>query len=374
MNLHAGIVLSHCPALRVSTTRDSSGRVWALIGGAVQSDDLRPDPIEEIAQTATPRVPELCESWVGRWVLIGDAVHLDVAGLLGCFYGTDPAGELWASSSPALLAKILFANGAPDTDDRVLHCEVGISWFGPPVGRFSGMHRLLPSQALAFPDGSLHARQLLPPIEPDRPMEDTYGLLANALLVTLRRATFEPPVSLALSAGGGSRIILAVAHQAGLPIRPYTRLVVRMKLADRLFPPRLCVDLGHPHEYFQVRSRGELSGRRALVREHGARHVTEEDVLPILDGSRDDLRGVSMGGNCFGVGKAPGRKYLPERVDDTQSAPEAIAAETSHPEPTRSKISTRLGQHRIRSACSSTNNQYTNSIKLPTGVTAYPLK
>lgn len=335
VSLHPGRVLSHCPDLRVASTRDASGRAWALLGGAVQSEDSRPDPTADIARTVTESVPDLCESWVGRWVLVGEAVYLDAAGLLGCFYGTDPTGERWASSSPALLSKILFPDDAPETDARVLRYEIGISWFGPPLSRFTGMHRLLPSQALVLHDGSLQARRFLPAIQPDRSIEETYGLLANALEVTMRRATLQPPVWLALSAGGDSRLILAVAHRAGLQVRPYTRLVARMKLADRLLPPRLCAELGYPHEYFRVRSRSELPGRRALVREHGARHVAEEDVLPILDGSRDDLRGVSMGGNCFGVGKAPGRKYLPDRVDDLESAAEAIARGIGEPRNSR---------------------------------------
>ena len=82
-----GFVLSHCPSLPVTEARDVDGCTWHLLGVALQTDPARSAPEEELRRAQTAAVPDRYGDWSGRWVLIGNGqVHLDAAGLLGCFY------------------------------------------------------------------------------------------------------------------------------------------------------------------------------------------------------------------------------------------------------------------------------------------------
>ena len=80
--------LSHCPELRVASVKNVEGKIWYLLGTAVQTDTRRSGPIDELTQATASTVDDIYQSWAGRWVLIGDGrLYLDASGLLGCFYG-----------------------------------------------------------------------------------------------------------------------------------------------------------------------------------------------------------------------------------------------------------------------------------------------
>ena len=101
--LACGLILSHCPELRVTSTRDASGGEWVVLGHAVSVKQGVSDPLAPVASAAPEVVPELTHSWTGRWLLIGpDGVWPDASALLGCLWGRDSAGELVVTSSPAL--------------------------------------------------------------------------------------------------------------------------------------------------------------------------------------------------------------------------------------------------------------------------------
>ena len=134
--------LSHCAELRVSWARDGDGTCWALLGLAVQTLERRPDPLTSLARSSTRDVPRLYSSWAGRWALIGSGeLHLDASGLLGCYYGMDRDGGMWATSSPALIGSL--AGAEPYGKTRKLRYESGISWFPPaskpPSGRLPSL-------------------------------------------------------------------------------------------------------------------------------------------------------------------------------------------------------------------------------------------
>ncbi|MEM9156182.1 MAG: hypothetical protein AAGB13_14300, partial [Cyanobacteria bacterium P01_F01_bin.33] len=91
--------LSTCPDLRAIKASDIDGQDWYVLGHAVETRQKKSSPESEIARTTSDRVPDLCASWAGRWVLVGKGhLYLDAYGLLGCFYGRDSEHRLWASS------------------------------------------------------------------------------------------------------------------------------------------------------------------------------------------------------------------------------------------------------------------------------------
>ena len=69
------------------------------------------------------------------------------------------------------------------------------------------------------------------------------------------------------------------------------------------------------------------SGRQELVREHSAGHVSQGDAEPLVDGSRDSLAGVALGGHGCEVFKGfMGLRRLPPVIDD----PDVQSRELGH--------------------------------------------
>lgn len=329
--LDASIWVSYCPELRVGWANDVDGGLWGLFGLAIETCADRPEPLAQIALASSADVPNLYDGWAGRWVLIGrDQVHMDASGLLGCFYGTATDSRIWVSSSPALLAQVLSPGALSAVSPRQLCYETGISWFTPPRSGLAGIFRLLPSQVIDYADGSIRPRPLMPPIDPARSYNETLKLLKDNLVTAIRRLPLEGSrLWLSLSAGADSRLVMAAAHCASVDGMPFTRVSARMSLADRLLPPKLAHELGYEHVFLQGRSYNP--DRKHLVAEHSAGHVSDGDALPLLQGMRDSLKGISTGGWCFGVGKVLNRRSLPDAVNDPEVVAQQIAQAYGEP-------------------------------------------
>lgn len=327
--LDAAIWVSHCPNLRVSWTKDANGACWGLLGLAIETLEDKLDPLAEIAQTQSLNVPELCFNWAGRWVLIGQAqVYTDASALLSCFYGTLDT-RTWMSSSPALLTQILFSDN-PSVDSRLLLYEMGISWATPPRSRFTGMHRLLPSQVLNLNDGSIRPRPLMPLIDRSRSYEDTLELLKRSFVTTLKRLAGENnKIWLGLSAGYDSRLILAMCRYANIQVIPFTRVMARISVADRLLPPQLAQECGYEHIFIQ--GGRHYPERTPLLAAHNANHISDGDAEPFTMGIRAELEGIFIGGQCFSVGKVRWRNYLPPTFDDPGLGAHQIAQVVGEP-------------------------------------------
>jgi hypothetical protein len=251
---------------------------------------------------------------------------MDASGLLGCFYGTTRDGQVWISSSPALLADIL----SPKADSRQLYYQRGLSWFTPPLSRFVDISRLLPSQVIKLKDGSIQPRPLLPPINPDLDYQEALELLSQSMITALRRLyQKQSKVWLGLSAGVDSRLVLAMAYRSGVNIAPFTRIAARMSVADRILPATLAKKLGYQHIF--LHGRNSQAKRQHLVTEHSAGHVSQGDALPFLQSVRDSLEGISVGGWCMEVGKALWRNSLPNTIDDTEICTQQIAQTYGEP-------------------------------------------
>lgn len=329
--ISASTWISHCPNLRTGWAIDADGYSWSLLGLATETLEDRADPLLEIARHPSADIPNLYSSWAGRWVLVGrEQVHMDASGLLGCFYGKAHQ-QTWVSSSPALLVQILSSGAELHIDPRSLRYRKGLSWFTPPRSRFEEIRRLLPSQVVHLDTGDIQSRSLIPAIDPTRSYDETLELLKQSLITALRRLPVDNnEIWLSLSAGVDSRLIFAMSHCAELHSVPFTRIAARMSLADRLLPPKLAQELGYQHVFFRGGSGQQRRDRQQIVMEHTAGHVSEGDALPLLQGVRDSLKGIAIGGQCFGVGKVLGRKY-PASIDNPEVAAQQIAALIEEP-------------------------------------------
>lgn len=320
-------ILYSCPDLPISQAQDSEGTPWLLLGRAIESDPRRPDALASIARVPTSEVAELSRSWAGRWLLMSPSdVYPDASALLGCFYHSDHEGGLWASSSPALIAQHAFAAPPAIADKRVLVYEQGISWFPPPLSRFAGLRRLLPSQRLARARGQPEPHRWMPAIQPSADEEALTAWLIETLRTVMTRlaaAAGEPPW-LGLTAGFDSRLMLTIALDAELEVRPYTRLTERMTVADRILPRLIAKQTGVRHWLMpETASRKAMKARRELLTRHAAGHVSDGDARPFLTGARDGMSGVTFGGHGFAIaGGFNDWRSFPERMPPP---PEAAA-------------------------------------------------
>ncbi len=279
--LSPSLYLSHCPELAVGSVTDRRGARWWLLGIALQSDRDAPSPLEQLAGYEGGDLLDTYRSWAGRWVLIGDSkLHLDACGVLGCFYRAihrDRASELWASSSPALISAL---PGRERVERRApgLRWGKGMEWYPPPRSGFPGINRLLPSQILSLrPEGELRvtARPLL--VEGQATTYDELlDVLEESLVTPLSRlGERSKPVWLPLTAGYDSRLVLAAARSAELPVQTFTQEFPLMASGDRRLPPLIARDLGYEHRFIRP---GRRSGhRQQLFDAHTAKSCLEID-------------------------------------------------------------------------------------------------
>lgn len=337
--LGPGLHLHRCPELRVERAEDAEGRGWVLLGRAVETDPVRSAPLASLAAAPSASVPALSHDWAGRWLLIGPfagqgvRLYPDASALLGCLYCRDAEGALWVSSSPALLAEHAPGVAPALGDPRALAYNQGVSWYPPPRARFAAMRRLLPSQALRLPEGDVEAHPLMPPIDPDRPPGEARAEVARRLVTVLSRlaAATAEPLWLGLTGGYDSRLMLALAAQAGLPLQPFTRVTPRMTVADRVLPAALARIAGYPYRLtFPAAVRKD---RRPLLRRHALDHVSEGDARPVLSGERDDLTGISIGGHGFAIaGGFADWRALPAEPASAAATVEAFLQRAGEPD------------------------------------------
>ncbi|MBE7381354.1 MAG: hypothetical protein F6J95_008080 [Leptolyngbya sp. SIO1E4] len=318
--------LSCCPDLQILKAVDANGNAWYLLGLAVETLDKKVSPEREIARTQSAQVPDLYASWAGRWALVSSRhCHLDASGLLGCFYGHDSEGHLWASSSAALVAQVLFSGQSPEIDPRRLSYEAGISWYTPPCSRFAGISRLLPSQVLDLQSGKILPRPLMPEICLERDYEDILQQIQQRLVTTLQQlAQLNTELWLGLTAGYDSRLMLALSERAGIPVRPFTRITARMSVADRILPPKLAEVCQFTHIF--IRNQHRYPERKRLAELQTACHVSEGDAEPFIQGIRDNLSGIAFGGHGFSVASGFAQLHtLPDAVTSAEDGARQIA-------------------------------------------------
>jgi hypothetical protein len=310
--------LSRCTELPAASVTDKRGVTWRLLGVALQSDPDAPAPVEQLADNEKSALLETYGSWSGRWILISDSeIHLDACGLIGCFYRTvnhGPTAELWASSSPALIAALPGREPAHHAGAKI-HLGKGMDWYPPPRSGFAGVNRLLPTQILSLA-APRHVRTLPRPplvdVQKPQTYEEALDALQRSLVTSLSRLREgREPVWLPLTSGMDSRLILAAAKEAELPLTTFTQKYPLMQSADRRLPPLLARELGYDHKF--IRPAGFSRRRQEMFDAHTARHCVEGDrrffahkQWEAIPGSAVILRGAVFPlTRCLGHGGFP---------------------------------------------------------------------
>lgn len=213
-----GVYFSYCETLPVKKGYDKSGNIFLLIGIAVQVAPKRDTPIKELEFVIkTPE--EVYDSWAGRWILIyNNEIHLDFSALLGSYY-TFVNEDLWISSSVSIL-KDLAGNKARVEVDL---SKYRMNWIPLPFSRLSNVRTLLPSQILKITTGNIRARQLFPDYLVNQSEKEAMDNLDSYLKTAiLNISKLNKNIWIPLSAGYDSRLLLAAAISANVPIKTYT--------------------------------------------------------------------------------------------------------------------------------------------------------
>ena len=263
--------LSRCPELAASCVTDKRGVTWRLLGLALQSDPVAPEPLEQLAGNEQSALLDIYGSWSGRWILISDSeIHLDAGGLIGCFYRAIRHGsttELWASSSPALIVAIPGRERIHHVGPK-LHSGKGMDWYPLPRSGFAGVDKLLPTQVLSLAPATVQRVSPRAPLldaQKPRTYEGALDVLQRTLVTSLSRLREGgEAIWLPLTAGFDSRLILAAARQADLSLTTFTQHYPLMESADVQLPPLLARELGYEHR--QLRPERFSRSRRARAR------------------------------------------------------------------------------------------------------------
>lgn len=308
-DLGSSLVLSIDPELRCVVATDRDGTTWHLLGAAVDSRADRSGPQEELACAKTDDIRTVYEGWSGRWILVGaGALHPDATALLACYYGRAENGEAWASSSPALIRRLIEPEGSPHppggwrpSPDATIR---RISWYPPPHSGMPGVNRLLPSQILNLREASAQPRPLvraLPSNPGDESLVEELGRSLRTVITRFAALNAPHELTLLLSGGRDSRILLSMAAAARVPATTFTRIHRRASLADRLLPPRLARTAGYPHR--EHRQRRELPGRRQVILDHAGYNVAWLSAEEFVRGGSDPLTGIALAGFCAELGR-----------------------------------------------------------------------
>ena len=272
--LAGGLVLSACPETRVIQVSDADSQCWTLIGHAFQADPRLPGPIDQIASSRSGTIPGATYSWAGRWLLVGpDVVVCDAGALLGLFYLSPEVGAFLASSSLAVLKRLV---PELEAETRRLHWH-GVSWFIPPSSKLKGVRKLLPDQTLSLRTRRVtHLRRAFPErftgLTTDERARTVTSHLGNVLIEMTRK---NSDMSIALTGGIDSRSTLAVAVANGLAPAVVTMQHARITKADSTIPPIICRELGLRHTYLRP---GRADPRRyALYDAHTLGNTADAD-------------------------------------------------------------------------------------------------
>jgi hypothetical protein len=311
--------LSRCAELPVASVTDGRGVTWWLLGVALQSDPDAPAPLQQLANNEKSSLLDAYGSWSGRWILISNSeIHLDACGLVGCFYRTinhGPKAELWASSSPALIAGLPGRKRIDHAAPKI-HPGKGMDWYPLPRSGFAGVNKLLPTQILSLATAS--DRRVLPrpplvAVREPKTYDEALDALQRNLVTSLSRLRERAEgIWLPLTSGLDSRLILAAGRQADLPLTTFTQRYPLMESGDIRLPPLLARAVGYEHREFRP---GRFTrSRQALFDAHTAGHCVDGDRRFFAHGQWEMIPAPALilRGGVFELGRCYFHRKFPE--------------------------------------------------------------
>ena len=287
------LYLSYCPCLPIKLSYDKHGYPIIILGNAIQTDPNRGEPIDE-SKIYLNEIDKCYDTWAGRWIFIKhDELHMDFAGLLGCYYLKTETSIL-ISNSVAILSAII--EDKNEYSNEILKSKM--NWYPPPCSRNPSIKSLLPSQVLLLPSGKIRPRQLFPSVKIGYTIDQALDRIQKLLITGIQNiGKANKSIWIPLSAGYDSRLLLATAIKADIPIKTYTMkkknsLLKRGKLstslvskADMELPPLIAEIADVEHKWIDI---GNFSFERLRIfDEHTYKGTLENDRIYFARGQWD---------------------------------------------------------------------------------------
>lgn len=301
-----GLILSHCPKLRIQQLRSIDGVPYWLLGLAVRADEPMRSIPDGFCHMASTEIENWTGQWAGRWLLISaDRCWQDASGCLGVYHRR-VGDAFWISSSPALLG-----DHVPDAPAmghlpwRVTHNK-GIDWIPVPFTTREGIYKLLPLRTMELRTGRTAPVAFAAPA-PAAGGEQPLVSALTAIMSNWAQAGFDERF-VALTAGLDTRTILAAAVAAGIDVQAFTnRFSITLK-RDLALPPRIAARARVPytlHDLPPVEA-VEAEARKAAMAEHmdgAAFHSFATEIATCKYNLMNDRGQTVAHGTSFEIGR-----------------------------------------------------------------------
>lgn len=301
------LIISLCPKLRVSRLRSRDGKEFFLLGLAVPADVAGSSVEQAFASRHSSEIEDWTGFWAGKWALISaERCWQDAAGLLGLYYRRT-GGDVWISSSPAILGGYL-PNVAPAArlPWKIAH-EKGMDWIPAPLTTRENVFKLLALRTIEPRSGEI--RPVRFSASGDNAAKDM-RVLSSTLKTVMGnwgRMAFRQRL-VGLTAGFDTRTVLAAARAADVPFEAFTDVHPLLARADRELPPRLAARIGISHRFHDNPELdiSEVRARQAAIIAHMDRAIFHPTAAMCASGRADHMHDSSLtvaAGHGFEIGR-----------------------------------------------------------------------
>lgn len=321
--LAVGLWLATHPTLNVTRVVESACSL-TLVGFMLDATNPAANDTEILTRllahaTSRHRLIEATANLAGRWILIVDGVDgrylfNDALGLRQVFYTMPATNDVWALSQPGLAIDVLQL----EKDEQALEFVDSHEFRAHPEYRWPGasspvrgLRHLLPNHTLDLRHGTVTRYWPLAPLPQIAPAT-AIETIAKQLEGSLRAAAMRFDLTLSLTAGIDSRLVLAASRSITKHLRCATVRQARMAdtNADLLISKRLAEKAGLRHDVVRaaVSTSPEfsLAFKRSVYLAHDRYGADAEAILGHFGGTH-----VAVTGSGGEVGRCFFYKYLP---------------------------------------------------------------
>ena len=291
----------------MSRLRSTDGREYFLLGLAVLADVPGSSVERMFASKHSSDIEEWTGFWAGKWALISaERCWQDAAGLLGVYYRRT-GGDLWISSSPAILGGYL-PNVAPAArlPWKIAH-EKGMDWIPAPLTTRENVFKLLALRTIDPRSGEI------------RPVRFSAACGSAAHDVRLLSSTLKTVMGnwgglafrermVGLTAGFDTRTVLAATKAADVRFEAFTDVHPLLGRADRDLPPRLAARIGIIHSFRDdpELELADIRAREAAIIAHMDRAIFHPTAAMCASGRADHMHDPGLtiaSGHGFEIGR-----------------------------------------------------------------------
>lgn len=238
--------------LKVEKVRTQDGIDVILLGYAFCMDEIGITPTKVLSKSNSNDIADISRWWTGRWALLyNNQFFTDATGLMNAFYFKSNEGWI-ISSSLALMSKII---EVPIT--KAVN-TTGLSWQILPSSLIDNVNTLFCTQKCVWGDDGLDVVfQNRIYDYTDLPLSEKVERLSTMLknaLCNIQKFSGKN-ITLALTAGKDSRLVLSAALSAGIHFDSYTALHPNISSSDRKLPPEMAKRIGFRHNLIKPHNR-----------------------------------------------------------------------------------------------------------------------